>query len=233
MYAPTQQEIDALVSYINGQSPEVLYTEAPKTYLRMAYDLQKRLIQDVAKLSRRNEELEKRLERQLEKKSSSFQQGEFKDHEAGYQDTDIAKIVIFYLKKGKYAYNMEKVIHITYLTYALFLTKGTRLFPQRPQATGRGPWLWRVNTHLEKKDSSGKMMLYLDPDQQYLKEMCDKDLSVFAIVRRIVEKYADTDIREMLLRSAPQQNNAREHNDGKWNKEIPDGEIYAWQKERL
>ena len=233
MYAPTQEEINALIRYINGEDPDVLYTEAPKTFLRMAYDLQKKITQDVAHLTQKNADLEKKLARLMEKKEDTFLKGEFKDHEAGYQDTDIAKVVILYLKKINCRYDTEKVVHLTYLTYALFLTKGVRLFPQHPQATGRGPWLWRVSNHLEKRNEKGKMLLYEDPATDCLNELAAKDTSVFAIVKNIVEKYHDTDLREMLLRSRPQQNNSKEKNDGKWNKEIPDGEIYAWQKARL
>ena len=43
--------------------------------------------------------------------------------------------------------------------------------------------------------------------------------------------YSDKTLAEMFRKSAPYKNASKEHNDGKWNKEIDDRDIYSWKNQ--
>lgn len=224
-YAPNQQQIDNLLQYLNDQTDNPDY-DAIDTFLRMARDIQKKILSESKALRKENETLKTRLDRINEKKTQSYEIGEFTDCPLGLRDTDIAQMVIYYLQLGNHKYRMSTVCYLIYLTYALFLTKGIRLCAERPQATSAGPWFWRVSNKMEKN-------LYDKVPTNIIKAIAEKDNSIPAIIRNIVEKYHDAQLSDLLKNSFPYVNADRDHNEGKWNKTIDDGQIFQWQKSRI
>lgn len=224
-YTLNQKEMDRLIAYLNDEDPDVIHTDIPKRYLHVAYDLQKKMLSDLSSVWKGNTSLKKQIDRLKGSKTEAYAGGNFAEHEGGFHDTDIALIAIRHFRGMNARYSLEKVIHVVYLAYAVFLQQGVRLTIEHPQAWEKGPWFWRVSSRM--KDG-----LYAEPDPDAVRDINRRDPAVSAIVKNICAKYRDVDTRDMLVRSKPFKENDKEHNGGKWNREIPDSEIWAWQKSR-
>lgn len=225
MYTLTEQEMERIVQYINGDAPDVISTDIPARLLKIAADLQKRLIKDTSFLLDRNKTLQQQIRRLKDKHEEAFAAGDFRDHEAEFHDTDLAMLAIHHLLAQEVRYAMPTVMHMVYLAYAAGLTKGVRLCVEPPVVTKQGPWFWRIRNRMEN-------LLYQQPDKEQIDSIRAADPGLYVLMKNVVAKYRDVDTIKMLCNTEPVRRNGPSANGGKWNKIIPDAQIWNWQKNK-
>ena len=221
----TPEQLKALIAFAEDEKAPF----DPDAVIALSYlngSVQRNAAKRLAAVTRRNEVLTERIERYRSRENSRIETGQF--GETGLDSAEVAQALLFQLQHLKtYKLSKGKVIAILYEMYASWLhSKKERLFEEHPVATEYGPQLWRVFKRLNIYDTV--------PYEDY-RALAAKNPAVAAFTKSAAEKYYDykeSDLTGPALKSLPYRNASKEHNDGKWNKEIDDREIYAWKADQ-
>lgn len=188
------------------------------------FAVQRNLAKNYEGAMRRNASLTERLTAIRERNTERADNGEYE--ESLRDSAEFARALLYQLQqRNTWKLTEYKVIAILYEMYASWLySKRQRLFAEHPVATQYGPRFW----HALKKTKVAETITH-----EEWKAFAAKDPAVAAFTIRAAEKYYD--IKESSLTSAFMASKAfknalPEHNNGKWNKEIDDKDIYAWKK---
>ena len=221
----TPEQLKVLTAFVeDDKAPFDPEAVAALNYLHSC--VQRNVTKRLASVTKRNEVLSERLERYRRTENSRIETGEFA--ESGLDSADVAQALLFHLQQLKtYKLTKGKVISILYEMYASWLySKKERLFEEHPVATEYGPQFWRVFKRLN---------IYSTVPYADYKALASANPAVAAFTKAAAEKYYDykeSDLSGPVMKSLPYRNASKEHNDGKWNKELDDREIYAWKADQ-
>lgn len=185
--------------------------------------VERNALKNLTGLRKRNAMLNEKIERLRDKEKLKISVENFA--ETGLDSYEVALGLLYQLQQLKtYRLTKNKFISILYEMYASWLhSKQERLFLEHPVASPYGPQFWRV---------SERIKLAVPVQYKDWKALCEKNPGVAAFCKKAAEKYydyAEGDLNRPLLKSEPYRNADKDHNGGKWNKEIADKEIYAWK----
>lgn len=186
--------------------------------------LNKKMYEELAKSRSKATRLEKRVQNLKAREEDRAAAGMFTETVPGLDSLEVAKALAWCLRqKQAHSLNNTKIVAILYEMYSSWLeSKHERLFAHHPQATSYGPQFWRV-----WKKLNVNAVVYGD-----FSTLAEKNAGIAAFCRNAAEKYYDwklSDLVEPSKKSAPYRNALPEHNDGKWNAEISDADIYEWR----
>lgn len=178
-----------------------------------------------AGLQKRNALLGQRLDTFKEKRTERFMQEGY--DETGLDSCDVAWVLLYHLQQmHTWRLNKSKVILILYEMYCSWLSsKQQRLFLEHPVATEYGPMFWRVYKRIQTEKSVPYTKV------AWLKEV---NPGVAVYCENAARKYYDYDpktLEKLFLKSKPYRMSTKEHNGGKWNKEIDDHLIREWMEQ--
>lgn len=224
-YNITEDEFKQLLAFADDERVKV-DTDLLVRFSAMHADIERNMLKAYTGAKKRNAHLQERVDRMSERTHQSLLVGEFK--ETGLDSYEVAQALLYQLQQLQtYKLSKGKVILILYEMYASWLaSKSERLFLERPVATEYGPQFWRVYKRIASATSP---VAYAD-----WKTLAEKNAGVAEFCKNAARKYYDyTDdtLKNLFLRSKPFKNASKEHNNGKWNKEISDIDIYNWKKE--
>lgn len=218
----THEQLDQLNRFASNDR-EIPPMETLEAFNTLYAAVQRNTVRFLTGSRKRNAMLEERLEKVRERREQKILAGEFS--ETGLDSLDVATALLYQLQQLKtYKLNKYKLQAILYEMYASWLeSKKERLFLEHPVATEFGPRFWRVFKRLE----TGIAVHY-----QAWKTFAEKSPAVAAFCKNAAAKYydyAEGDLSRLFLASAPYKNADKDHNLGKWNKEISDADIYTWK----
>lgn len=222
----SQEDLARIIAFVEDGNDEALSTGAISKFYALSAALGRRLSEYGQSAAKKNFLLERKLERYQRKEKAEIAEGVFS--ETGLDSVDVALALLYSLQQLKtYQLTKSMLICILYSMYASWLgSKKERLFAEHPVATEWGPQFWRVY----KRIVSVKSRV---PDECYT-NLARQNPAVAAFARNAARKYYDwkeSDLRNLLLKSDPYKISTKEHNSGKWGKEIPDSAIYVWKTE--
>lgn len=222
---PTTQQLEQLIRFAEDDRLP-LDMESLHALNSLYQAVQAGLAKRMEGLTKRNAMLQERLERNRERKEQILVEEGFPETHPGLDSVDVATGLLYQLQQLQtYKLNKNKVILILYEMYCTWLAeKKERLFSEHPVATEYGPQFWRVY----KRTNTIVQVEYKD-----WKKLCELNSGVAAFCRNAAEKYYDynnTTLEEKFKKSMPYKNATKDKNDGKWNKEISDNDIYNWKK---
>ena len=221
-----QDELEALLKFINEDDAPLPSPEITTKFQNAYFAFQGKILKQLQKQQKENFRLEKRVNRLEEKETENIQQGVFK--ELGLDSVEVAYALLHHLKKiDEYRLTKGKIICVLYGMYASWLAgKKERLFIEHPVASEWGPQFWRVYKKLD---------LSVTDTQTIWQSFAEKNPGVAAFVVNSANKYAgysEADLKNILVKSMPYKNATADKNNGKWNKEINDSDIYYWKTEK-
>lgn len=227
MYELTPKELQDIIAYVRDDDTQVLDTGAVERFTNLASALSRKLLEDTRHLSKANGTMRRRLDRYEAREQAAIDSEGFPSLD--FDSLDIASALLYQLQQLKtYRLTPEKLNLILYGMYASWLAgKRQRLFLEHPQATPWGPRFWRVFKRISDVN--------LRVPYELWQNLTEKDTAVAGFIKRYAEKYYDTkekDLLDFFKKSKPYKNATADKNGGKWNKEIPDSEIFAWKTEK-
>ena len=234
-YMITPDELDSLVRFVNGEDRSAVENGTLEKWFRVTADLDRAMVKDAQAMARRAAQISDRLgrieARNAEKLNALIAAGSFDC--MGFDNVDIENAVIHFHKK-KYPgswLSRTKVMHITYMCYATVLKRYSRtLTIEKPVAAGDskgnalGPCFWR---RVGEVNPAG------NPGRDVVDRIASVEPGVMKIIENVTAKYGSYSedlLKRTLVQSAPVMAASKEHNGGKWNKEIDDRQIYLWAK---
>ena len=222
----TEEEMKKIVSFIENDDMTILDTDIPQRLAGLHNAVQKKIADSLKSTLKENAKLSRRMQEKVRRAEIEVENGDFAD--LAFDSVDIAKALLYciHLKDGRVT--RTKLMAILYEVYAAWLASHReRLFLEHPVAYEYGPWFWRVCNKLPNVNAP--------VGRDSLDAVFEKNKGVGVLIQRAAEKYYDhneRDLQEYLLKSSPYRKCTREYNGGKWNKEIPDTEIYRWKKDQ-
>lgn len=218
----TAAQLDELLRFADDDR-QPASNEALEALNNLHSAIQKNILRHLSGARKRNAMLEERLSKYNEKNREKIDAGEFR--ETGLDSVEVATGLLYHLQQLRtYKLNNYKLNAILYEMYASWLeSKKERLFIEHPVATEFGPRFWRVFKRL----STSTTVPY-----SAWKALAEKNPGVAKFCENAAAKYYDyteSTLSRMFLASKAYKNADKEHNDGKWNKEIADADIYAWK----
>lgn len=185
--------------------------------------VQANLVKHLAGARKRNAMLAERLDRRKEERVLRRAAGRFE--ESGLDSAEVANALVYQLQALKtYKLSVYKVMAILYEMYASWLySKGERLFVEHPVATEYGPRFWhaykRIDTRTPVTREAWNAFAAARPD-------------IAAFCKNAALKYYDISeggLRAGFMNTKAFENARPENNNGKWNKEIEDADIFMWK----
>lgn len=225
-YDLSNEELQEILRFVNEEGAAMPSPDTVSRFQNIAFAFQGKCIKQVGALRQDNERLRRRLDRYTRTEQQAIEAGEFA--EAGLDSVVVARALLYCLQQMKaYKLTKTKLVLIVYGMYASWLaSKKTRLFVEHPVATEWGPQFWRVYKRVDTRERM------TSDDWKALTELSP---AVAAFTKNSAIKYADyseEDIRKLYLKSQPYKKAKAEQNDGKWNKEINDTDIYLWATQK-
>lgn len=221
-HALTPEQIQSLYAFAedcrNGIDLELV------TALNDLHDrVQTSMVRELAAVRRHNKGLQARVDRDEMKRENAVLSGEFA--ETQLDSADVAAVLLYHLQGLRtYKLSRQKVILILYEMYASWLaSKRERLFTEHPVATEYGPMFWRVYKRIDTR---------VNVPYEKVAQMKAANPGVAVFCENAARKYYDYNdktLSEMFLKSRPYSDATKEHNGGKWNKEIDDVQIFQWK----
>ena len=224
MYNITSAQLEELIRFASDDR-QPASTEALTALNALYSAVQRNTLRHLEGARKRNAMLTEKLSKLTERKEEAFEAGEFE--ETGTDSVDVARALLYQLQQlSTYKLDKYKLNAILYEMYASWLHSHKQwLFLEHPVATPFGPRFWRVYNHVEPSVSV--------PYQTW-KAFAEGNPPVAAFCKRAAEKYYDvteSSLTRMFMSSKAYKNATKEHNNGKWNKEIEDKDIFTWKKE--
>lgn len=219
----TAEDVLKLQEYIDGTNDAVIAEDVVDRFFRMGEALRRKMLSDARQYRSRSERLGNTVERIRSKEKDDAAAGKFND--LGFTSVEIARALTWCLTETGVYTSAYKKQYILYEIYASWLNSHReRICIEHPEAVEWGPWFWSVSKNMEKGPACTKD----DWDAVHA-----RNAGLAVMIRNAARKYAATserDIKDYLVRSKPYRMSTKEHNGGKWNKEIPDKEIYLWKE---
>lgn len=221
----TQEQFETLQKFADDDRSPITM-EILTAFANLNAKVEANILKHLTGARKRNTMLEERMERMKEKKTERIEAGQFED--TGLDSVDVAKGLLYHLQKlNTYRLNKYKLQAILYEMYASWLySKHERLFQEQPVATEFGPRFWRVFKRVETT---------VPVAHDEWKSLCESNPGVAKFCENAARKYYDYtegDLSRMFISSKPYKNADKDHNDGKWNKEISDKDIYEWKSKQ-
>lgn len=221
----TQQQFESLIRLVQDERSPI-DMDAVEALHAMHSTVEKIVIKRLIGSEKRNSMLQERLEKYKERDRIRVEEGNFGETEL--RSDDVAKALLYQLQQLRtYRLNDYKLQAILYEMYASWLeSKKERLFDEHPVATPYGPRFWRVFKNVK----AAVKVSYDD-----WTALAEKNPGVAAFCRNAANKYYDTsegELSRMYLKSKPYTSADKDHNGGKWNKEMDDRLICAWKAEK-
>lgn len=223
MYNLTSAQLAELTQFASDERAEIS-KESIEALTSLYNAVQRNIVKNWTGTRKRNAMLTERLEKYNERKKDAIEAGEFTD--TGLDSLDVAKALLYQLQQRQtYKLSIYKLIAILYEMYASWLySKKQRLFIEHPVATEFGPRFWRVYNKVNVNEriylSSWKLFAQNNPG---IASFCENAAQKYY-------DYAEGDLNRMYISSKAYKNAHKDNNNGKWNKEITDVDIYAWKK---
>lgn len=222
----TTEEMQKVIDFIEKDDASVLDTDIPQRLSGICFAFQKKAI-DFSRVERR---ARVRLEKKLQGKEKVMENELLQDDlpELAFDSVDVACAILYFLQGKGSKITKTKLICILYEVYAAWLVSHReRLFIEHPVAYEHGPWFWRVSTKIRN--------VYTPVPKSIVDKIFNENSGVGVLIQRAAEKYHDYSEAELtayLLKSKPYRNAAKDKNNGKWNKEISDADIYYWKRDQ-
>lgn len=221
----THDQLDELLRYAENDKLDV-DPEAVDRLNQLAAAVQRNILRNYTGARKRNALLTERLAAKKENRNTELELGHFA--QTGLDSAEIAAALLYQLQQLRtYRLTDYKVIAILYEMYASWLaSKGERLCEEHPVCTEYGPRFWRA---LKRIDTRKKQ------DADAWRSLAEKNPGVAEFCRNAAKKYYDMsekDLTSNFIKSEPYKNAMPVHNNGKWNKELNDVDIYRWKKKQ-
>ena len=222
MYNLTAEQLNELVCFANDDRMTIP-TESLEALNSLYAAVQRNTLRHLTGIRKRNQMLTERIARYQERKEEAIQAGEFR--ESGRDSLDVATALLYQLQQLKtYKLNKFKLIAILYEMYASWLySKKERLFIEHPVATEFGPRFWRVYNRIPINE-----IITLQTWNIFAQN--NPDVAAYCInAAKKYYDYTEGTLTRMYMSSKAYKNASKENNNGKWNKEIADNDIYNWK----
>lgn len=228
-YRLEPNDLNVIYDWMDGKNTNGSVSDASARLFRLCDALRNRLLKDRLEARQENARLLKRIER-LTGSDNDEEIRIPRLEEAGHDSGDLTKIIMYVAYQTGLRFTKDRAIHILYLLYASRLARNAeRLTIEHPVANTRGPQFWHAS------NSFGKY-----PTQEEGRRLTEKlkaaDTGLYVHIVNAVKKYGPYPCREnndplakILLESKPFLNASPKNNDGKWNGEIKDEDIYRWR----
>ena len=225
MYNLSIEQLNELIAFASDDRKPAS-TEAIEALNNLHNAVQKNVLRHLEGARKRNAMLNEKVHKITERKQEAYSAGDFK--ESGRDSVEVAQALLYQLQQLKtYKLNKYKVNAILYEMYASWLeSKKERLFIEHPVATEFGPRFWRVFRHVD----TGVSVPY-----SVWSAFAQNNPDVAAFCRNAAAKYydyAEGELSRMFMASKAYKNATADKNNGKWNKEMQDTEIYAWKAQQ-
>lgn len=219
----THDQLDGIIRFLEGDL-RTLDLEAAAALNKLNNAVQGCILKELTGARKRNSMLQERLDVRKEDREKRLESDDFQD--SGLDSAEVAKALQYQLQQLKtYRLSAYKVNAILYEMYATWLfNKGERLFLEHPVANEYGPRFW----HALKAVETAKII----PDAVW-KLFAEKRPDVAAFCKNAARKYYDISDKTLIdsfKKTKAFQNASPSYNNGKWNKEITDTDIYQWKK---
>lgn len=220
------EELSEVLAFVEGPSDAQINPETLLRFYSLHSAVQKKIFSQVVVLRGRNSRLQKKVDKAAEKENMATVPGGFTD--TGIDSYDLATALLYQLQQTKtYSLTLNKLILILFEMYSSWLSsKKERICTEHPVHAKYGPMFWRVYNRM--RNGSLKTPV---PYESW-KEFAAGHPSVAAYVRNAARKYFDypeSELRDVFNQSDLCRSTMPESNNGKWNKELPDEEIYKWK----
>lgn len=242
-YDFTPEELTAVIQYVENGDLTQMTQETLKKFNALHAALTNRLYKDMIQDKSKTNRLKNSVERLKAANEARYEAGVFSD--TGLDSVDVAKMLLYHLQKKDvtvpYSEKMKitnsKIVLILFEMYASWLcSKKQRLFLEHPSATEYyvqfgnyksqkipAPQFWRVFKQ--------KLHCSFVSDQEYEK-LREKSRDVAGFARNAAEKYYSYNenvLCEYFTKTSAFINADKDHNNGKWGKDLSDADIYAWK----
>jgi len=220
----TAQDIQNIQDWLDGKVPFASAADALKEFRIMHAAVERKALEDLGAATKKTAIQEKRIER-LDK-SSKKQLAEGNYAELGFDSMEIAQALRHCLREHVGSLQLRKghTVAIIYEIYSSWLgSKGERITVEHPVATQYGPTFWRVYDKLDK---------YPAPTLSDFSLVAGKNPGLAAMIKNAAAKYATYPIRDLMrfhMNNDAYRNADKDHNGGKWNKELDDRDIWLWR----
>ena len=218
-----KEQLDELIRFASDDKAFPSF-EALEALNALYTAVQRNTVRHLSGTRKRNAMLEEQVQRLREKREQKIDDGQFA--ETDLDSAEVATGLLFQLQQLKtYKLNKYKLQAILYEMYASWLySKKERLFLEHPVATQFGPRFWRVYNRVDTNNTV--------PYQAW-KAFAEKNPAVAAFCKNAAAKYydyAEGTLNRTFLASKAYKNADESHNNGKWNKDIEDSDIYRWKE---
>lgn len=221
----SNEDIKSILDYVNDDTKQVPMPsyDTVGNFQALYFSLQRRLAKDYEEMQKRCFKAERRLERIDKHQDRQTAEGIFA--ESGLDSLEVADVLLYYLQQLKtYKFTKGKFMSILFHMYASWLgSKKERLFAEQPVATEWGPQFWRVYKRLDLQRSIPYDVVVALQEKR-------SDIAVY--VRNAANKYYDIrekELSDIHLKCTPYKNALPHTNEGKWNKQISDSDIFLWK----
>lgn len=221
-YTLTQEELESIISYVNEDEGMPSF-DTLGNFQALYFSLQRKLANDYQEMQKKCFKMKRRLERIDRHETRQVEEGVFQ--ESGLDSLEVADALLYHLQQLKtYKFTKNKFMSIFFHMYASWLgSKKERLVMEHPVANKYGPQFWRVFTRLD---------LHKPVSYDAVRSLQEKRADIAVYVRNAANKYYDCkedELSAVHTKCAPYLNAHANTNEGKWNKEISDSDIFLWQ----
>lgn len=224
------EQLDELIRFADDDRHPVDLA-AVETLASLNAAVQRNIVRHLSGQRKRNAMLNERLQRYTERQEREVIDGNSREY--GIDSADVANIIMYHLQHLKtYKLSVYKVNAILYEMYAGWLFRNKeRMVDEHPVATAYGPRFWRALKNCYKENHTISYEEY----RSIASRITEKKIGpgILSYAENAAKRYydvSDKDLNEMFMKSKAFKNATPEYNNGKWNKEIADGDIFEWKK---
>lgn len=231
-YILTPEEFASVISFVNGESNDVLKTDVPKRFMSLSNAFQSKILEAMYSAKSECRAKTRALERAQGRIADKVNAGEF--GELHLNSIDFAMAIVFLLRSVNRYEGVRQVNFILYQFYARWLhVSTTRPWENdRPVLQEWGPQFWGAANRLQKSS-------YPTGSHDDLKKIAEYEEfgpAMVNILKNVVTKYgtnmSERELQKECLDSFPYQNALKRKQDAgtKWGEKISDTELYWWKQ---
>lgn len=222
-YQFTHEELDKVLSFVNGENNDVLVDDTAKRFVNLAAAFNARVLTAYSVTRGKLGGAERTIARQKVRLEGRVAEGAFV--ELDFDSVDIALCLVYLLAEKNLFYSRERVQYLLYEAYSRWMADHSeRLTTEHPVAQEWGPHFWHISKICGK--ATPRVTI------ENFRKVASKNAGVAEFLRNVVAKYSswtDVELKEAFVRSTPYLN-AKNAGNGKWGREIKDADIFAWKK---